>query len=324
MRILVNCSLLFCITVTSAAAASRATYYRDGAVYQQEAVAVKGVIEVTLPPTYLEHTLTVTPATGSTLVSVSSHDPSPIVGSSSERETLVEQRKRLEDRLQALETREAIFTSAAKAQSGKTPRKTKTNPDPLQTIRQGTDFAIAQLEAVYTARRKTNQEIRKIDAKLAGSRTSEPTNSYRFRISVSPAKGSVTLRYATSERGWQPQYQLHLNNDGTARLELAALHAMVNRGTQGRVSPAAMEEMRSAESFPISSGRTTMTRHLLPFTVERSIEGVYFRFSGILTNTTPTYLPPGDGTLFRNGAYLGSFRFDGLSSGRSRTIRHGI
>jgi hypothetical protein len=61
-----------------------------------------------------------------------------------ELDTLLEQRNRLGDRLQALETREEIFKSATKSQSGKAPRKTRANPDPMLTIRQGTEFAIAQ------------------------------------------------------------------------------------------------------------------------------------------------------------------------------------
>jgi len=66
-----------------------------------------------------------------------------------ELDALIEQKNRLEDRMKALDTREDIFAAAAKSQSSKAPRKTKANPDPLASVRQGTDFAIAQLEAVY-------------------------------------------------------------------------------------------------------------------------------------------------------------------------------
>ena len=76
--------------------------------------------------------------------------------------------------LQALATREEIFKSAAKSQGGKAPRKSKANPDPMQAIRQGTEFAIAQLEAVYTSRRRTEQEIRRIDSRIAAAKNQWP------------------------------------------------------------------------------------------------------------------------------------------------------
>ncbi len=66
---------------------------------------------------------------------------------------LAYRRDALGDRLKALNAREAIFKSAAKSQSGKAPRKSKTNTEPLTAVRQGTEFAIAQLENVYHARR---------------------------------------------------------------------------------------------------------------------------------------------------------------------------
>jgi hypothetical protein len=122
----------------------------------------------------------------------------------------------MEDRLQALETREAIFTSAAKA------RKSKANPDPMQAIRQGTDFAIAQLEADYTARRRTAQEIRNIDALLSAAGKGGRSAAGSVRITVAPAHGRLMLRYATLERGWQPHYNLQLAGDGTAILVLSA------------------------------------------------------------------------------------------------------
>jgi hypothetical protein len=58
-------------------------------------------------------------------------------------------------------------------------------------------------------------------------------------------------------------------------------------------------------------------------TEELHTGGVYNRFSGVITNSTAHYLPPGESGLFRSGTYLGKFRFEGLSSGRSRVISMG-
>jgi len=101
-----------------------------------------------------------------------------------------------------------IFKSAAKSQGAKAPRKTKANPEPLQAIRQGTDFAIAQLEAVYTSRRKTEQEIKRLDNRIAAARTNGKAPESIARVLVSPTRGRVTARYALAGLGWSPSYDI--------------------------------------------------------------------------------------------------------------------
>ncbi len=310
--------IVFC--TSSASAANKITFYRDGTLIQQEAGAVKGTIDIPLAGGLLEQTLTVIPAPGTTILRVETHRSESGNNSDKDREALTEQRRRLEDRLLALETRETIFTSAAKAQSAKAPRKTKTNPDPMQAIRQGTDFAIAQLETVYTTRRKTTQEIQKIDTRLAAARKGSQSTENSIRIAVSPPRGTVTLRYATSERGWQPQYNLHLTGDGTAQLQLWARITGGWRGYQSRVSGGSLADGGTAETFPVQAGGTALASYRVAVTEERSVEGIFNRFSGVLTNSTTQYLPPGESGLFRKGAYQGTFVFEGLSSGRSRTV----
>lgn len=317
------CTSLFFLFVMPAAAANTITFYRDGALHQQEAVAAKGIIEVPLAAGLLEHSLSITPAPGTTIIGVESVKSGSSSGGDSELETLTEQRRRLEDRLQALETREAIFTAAAKSQSGKAPRKTKANPDPMLTIRQGTDFAIAQLESVYTARRKTTHEIQKIDARLAAKKGRRPAEN-TLRITVSPPRGAVTLRYATAEQGWQPQYNLYLTGAATAKLQLSARIEGSLRGYQMRVSPVSLAESSGAETFTLQSGSSApVATYHMPITEERSVVGIFNSFAGTITNNSPHYLPGGDSGLFRNGVYLGKFRFEGISSGRSRSISVG-
>jgi hypothetical protein len=123
---------------------------------------------------------------------------------------LLEQRSRLNDRLQALATCEEIFTSAAKSQSSKAPRKTKANPDPRQVIRQGTEFAIAQMEDVYTSRRRTEQEIKNIDSRIAATKSSRRRGETSALIHVAPLRGRVTVRYAIAGQGWTPRDDMYL------------------------------------------------------------------------------------------------------------------
>lgn len=318
--------LILCILAVSASsvgAESLVTFYRDGALYQQEAVAVKGVIYTPLAAGLQENSLNITPAPGTIILSVETDHASSVSSVDKETSSLTEQRLRLEDRLQALETREAIFTAAAKSQSGKAPRKTKGNPDPIQAIRQGTDFAIAQLEAVYTARRKTTQEMKKVDARLAAVRKNNTSAENSIRINVTPPRGRVTIRYATAEPGWQPHYNLHLTGAGSSQLQLFARIPGKINGYQLRVSSGSLAESPGAKTFPVQVGSTLLSSYDLPITEERYSEGIYNRFSGMMTNSTPYYLPAGDSGLFRRGNYLGKFRFDGLSSGRSKTITMG-
>lgn len=314
---------ILAISTGSAGAENKVTFYRDGALYQRQVTASKGVVQTALPADLLEYSLKIIPAPGTTLLGVESGQAGTANSSDRELESLTEQRLRLEDRLQALETREAIFTAAAKSQSGKAPRKTKSNPDPMQTIRQGTEFAIAQLEAVYTTRRKTMQEMRKIDARLAAAGKGNQTAENSIKITVTPPRGMVTIQYATAEPGWQPHYNLHLAGDGTARLQLSAGITGKSGGHQIRVSSGSLAESVAGESYPLQPGRATVHSYRLPITEERSIEGIFHRFSGIITNNTPHYLQAGDSGLFREGKYLGKFRFEGLSSGRSKIISMG-
>jgi hypothetical protein len=323
MRIKLACICLITVSTSVASAENIITFYRDGALLQHEAGAVKGVVDIPIAPGLVENTLRVVPAPGTTILGVEIVKTGHGGTADKDIELLTEQRLRLEDRLQALATRETIFTSAAKSQSGKAPRKTKGNPDPMQAIRQGTDFAIAQLEAVYTARRKTNQEIQKIDTRIAAVRKGSRSADSSIKISVTPPRGRVTLRYATTEQGWQPQYNLNLAGDGAAHLQLSARITGNGRGHQIRVSSGALAESATAETFKVQSGGTALAGYRLPITDERYSESIFNHFSGRITNSSPQYLQPGETGLFQSGTYLGSFRFEGLSSGRSKVISLG-
>lgn len=313
------------MTAGIARADNSITFYRDGAVFERQAAVTKGIVEVPLEAGLLDGTLKVIPAAGTTILGVEISAARQDGRRGKELETLAEQRQRLEDRLQALATREEIFKAAAKSQSGKAPRKTKANPDPMQTIRQGTDFAIAQLESVYTARRKTEQEIKRIDGRIAAARRSGRDGESVARISITPARGRLTVRYATSEIGWQPSYDLHLTGSGAAQLQLSAKITANRSGYAQRFSAGSLSEAGRAATFPaLASGKAKLAVFQLPIAEESFGNGIYNQFSGLLTNTSVQYLPPGETGLYKEGTYLGRFRFEGLSSGRSRLISSGM
>ena len=317
--------LVLAASASAAQAGGSITFYSDGAVFERETVAIKGVAELPLEAGLLEGTLKVMPALGTVILGVDISAARQVGKSGKELDALSEQRQRLEDRLQALATREEIFKAAAKSQSGKAPRKTKANPDPMQTIRQGTDFAIAQLESVYTTRRKTEQEIRKIDSRIAAIKRSGRSGNSTARISVTPARGRLSVRYATSEIGWQPRYDLYLTGSGTARLQFSARMTANYGNYLHRVSAGSLAEADTAAVFPALPGNSArLAAFQLPITEESYGGGIYNRFSGRLSNTSGQYLPPGETGLYRGGVYLGRFRFEGLSSGRSRLVSSGM
>ncbi len=324
MRTIITVLSLFCLVFLSVLSVSADTIirYRDGATIQKDATATKGRIEIPLDADILENTLTITPAIGTAIQSVETRTSAARTASGAEKERLTEQRQRLKDRLKALETREAIFISAAKSQSGKAPRKSKANPDPLQNIRQGTDFAIAQLEAVYTARRTTEQEIKKIDESLAIAATKKYPAQRFLKIAVSPPHGRVTVRYATTGSGWLPRYNLHVSAHAPARLELLA-PPTESSSHQTYVSMGILAERATARTFAVRPGKEHVADFLLELTESRFTDDLYNTFSGVVTHNNRNYLPAGDVSLFRDGSYAGRFCFEGLSSGRSKVITVG-
>jgi hypothetical protein len=302
------------------------TFYADGAVVELEAAAVKGAVDIPLPAGMIEGSLRVRPSSGTTIlrVDIVSSRTDPGKGEKG-LEALLEQRSRLGDRMRALATREEIFTSAAKSQSAKAPRKTKANPDPMQTIRQGTEFAIAQLEAVYTSRRRAEQEIRRIDSRIAETKNSARGTETVARVEVSPARGRVTARYAVSGQGWIPRYDMYLDGSSNAQVYLSGQFSGAFSGYLLQASPTTMAEHDTARVFSVTSGSVArLASFRLPVSEAAFGSGIQSSFSCVLKNSGQLHLPGGDANIYKNGEYVGRLRFAGISSGRSRAISIGM
>jgi hypothetical protein len=302
-----------------------ATVFSDGTLIEVEVAASKGIAELSLPGGMLEDSLRIRPLGNTAIERVDVVSSRREGKGTRELENLLEQKSHLEDRLHALSTREDIFKAAAKSQSGKAPRKTKANPDPMQSIRQGTDFAIAQLEAVYTARRKTEQDMRRLDARLGALRKGGQGEETIARVAVVPKNGRVRVRYALVGVGWTPRYDLRLNNDGNASL---ALYGQLPAGFSGyllRASQASLADSSAARPLPVAAGSLArLAEYRLPARDESFGNGVRSSFSVVLTNPGNANLPTGEATLYRGGEYWGRFRFEGISSGRSRKVAFGM
>jgi hypothetical protein len=302
------------------------TYYADGAVVELEATAARGTLDIPLPAGMIEGSLRVRPSSGTTILRVDFVSARADSGKGEKGlDALLEQRSRLGDRMQALATREEIFTSAAKSQSAKAPRKTKSNPDPMQTIRQGTEFAIAQLEAVYTSRRRTEQEIRRIDSRIAEAKNSARGTERVARIELSQARGRVTVRYAVAGQGWIPRYDMYLDGSSSAQVNLSGLFSGAFSGYLLQASPATLAERDTARVFPVTPGPAARLASFRLQVSEAAFgSGIQSSFTCVLTNSGQLHLPGGDANIYKNGEYVGKFWFAGISSGRSRAISMGL
>ena len=317
--------ILAMITTVNALADSRSiTFFSDGARVEIEATATKGVIKVPLPMGILDNSLRVKPVGSATIQRVDLLPMGPEAKGEREQDSLLERKSRLEDRLQALKTREEIFKSAAKSQGSKAPRKTKANPDPMQTIRQGTDFAIAQLEAVYTAQRKTTREIHTLDARIAGLRMAGAGAETMSRIHVAPHNGRVMISYALLGQTWKPCYDIRINDHGKAVVTLLGQLPAPFTGYLLRAAPTEIANSAAIRSSTVTPGSlASLAQFILPLEELRFGNGPATSFSARMSNTSAVHLPSGEASLYYNGEYRGRVRFEGLSSGRSRRISSG-
>ena len=323
IRTLIVLALMITSATTALADGRSVTLFSDGAAVEIETTAHKGITEIALPSHMIEGSLRITPLRGATILRVELLPNRREEKTVKELDGLREQKYRMEDRLQALATREEIFKSAARSQSAKAPRKTKSNPDPMLSIRQGTDFAIAQLESVYTARRKTEQEIRRIDSRLAALQQGATGAATIARVTLATANGKVKARYALAGPGWTPRYDLHLNGDGDARLTLYGKLPDTLEGARIQASPGKMTDDLSPVAVPAKTSLARLADYRLISAGETFGDSPTSSFSCILTNPGPSHLTAGEASLYRNGEYRGEVRFQGISSGRSRKIAAG-
>ena len=322
IRCLLLCLILLAATPLAQAAPRALTLFSDASLIEVEVAAKKGVAEFSFPLPIREGTIRVKPLDSSS--SIGRVDLLPFRTPDrlqKELDNLTEQKNRLEDRLKALDTREDIFAAAAKSQSSKAPRKTKSNPDPLTSVRQGTDFAIAQLEAVFTARRRTEQELKKVMARLTGLQKTAiggPT----LRISATPATTRIRIAAILKEGGWTPRYEIRIQGTGSAQITLAADNsAPLPDGYAVSATPATLSAGQPRQTYPYSAnGSPRLSTWQLPVEQEQVTAGPLPGFSLTIQNNTSLPLPAGKAALYYAGEYLGTTDFSAVAAGASTTL----
>jgi hypothetical protein len=310
MRLILLCSLLVLLLCRPAVAGQKSvTLYLDGAGVELEAVATAGYLEYPLPDSYRAGSLRVKPLGGASVLRVELVPADRDRRRSREIARLEERVSELADRMQALSRQEEIFSAAVKSQSGKAPRKTKANPNPLSSLQQGTEFALAQLEAVYRGKRKCRQAQDGLERELAAARKGAAV----ARIWLSGSR--VRLSYQTSAEHWTPNYDFRWPGDATGELQLHARLPAAERGVQYLVSAGTLSQGAPAKT--VQGDYPTLARYPLILTSPVGTQPPQsFTFTQVGAG-----LPPGEASAFWRGEYLGSGRFAGADAGEFTLAR---
>lgn len=304
-----------------ASAARNVALFLDGALVQRDETARNGYLEISLPAAVRPESLRIRPVGGAQIQRVQVVPKQPSQKVAKELAAITERQEQLQDRLKALALREQIFTSAAKSQSAKAPRRTKTNPEPLATIRQGTDYAISQLEAVFQLQRKANRELKQLEEKRGRLSRDEQAAGSVARVWVTPAAGGVTATYLQTDRSWQPRYEIRVTADDKARLAVFPGGVELQRGEKGTVSSMTVDKAGGAASWQYLDSSRPLSVTELPVRRKTEAVGPMQLLTLALTNSSGSAIPAGEFSCFADGTYQGRGQLPLLEPGRTVELR---
>jgi hypothetical protein len=295
------------------AAGKQFTWYLDGAAVEQEIEITNGGAEVLLPPELKPGSLRVKPLGSARLARVELVPVTPGRIEEKEASRLAERREELLDRLKALDVKEEIFKATAKSQGGKAPRRTRTNPEPLAAIRQGTDFAIARLEDVYKARRRVEREIKELEKRQSVLQQQDTVSGKLARIRLDGRKGVVRVSYLLTGKGWQPRYDVRVSGE---KAEVTMSAQLPRDGKNAvKVVPARLADPPVASAAVGVGSMPRIAAWKLPVTSEISGVGGIGGVTVKLRNDSGWYFPSGDAAVFIKEEYIGTAVIPGVSSG---------
>jgi hypothetical protein len=305
-----------------ACAARSVALFLDGAVIQRDETARNGYLEISLPAAARPESLRIRPDGQAQILRVQVVPKQPGKKVGKELAAITERQEQLQDRLQALAVREEIFKAAAKSQSAKAPRRTKTNPEPLSTIRQGTDYAISQLEAVFQLQRKANRELKQLEEKKARLLRDGQGAGSLARVWLSPAGGSVTVTYLQSDRSWQPRYEIRADGSEKARFAVFPGGVELQRGENVTLSNVTMDKASAAAaSWPFRDNNRPLMVTELPVRRNTAVSGPIPLLSLTLTNSSGAAIPAGEFSCYDNGVYQGGGQLPLLEPGGTVELR---
>ena len=290
--------LLLCQSVS--AGQKSVTFYLDAARVEQEAAAVNGYLEYPLPDSFTPGSLRVKPLGGGGVLRVELVPADRDRRRAREIARLEERKGELQVRMQALSSREEVFSAAAKSQSGKALRKTKSNPDPLGSLQQGTEFALGQLESAYRSRRKCQHSLDLVEGELARA----GKGGALARIWLSARR--VRVSYLKADERWTPCYDFRWSGGDRGELLLHAKLPQPEKGVSYLVSNGSAAQGLAAR--PVRGDFPTLSRYPLTLLSESRTGETPLSFA---FTRVEAGLPPGEAAAFWQGEYLGTGRYAG-------------
>jgi hypothetical protein len=315
---------LLLMALPAVAATKSVTLFLDGARVESDVAATGTYLEIPLPAGASTDSLRIRPLGNARLnrVELAPAKPEPKVARELAR--LTERRELLQDRLKALATREDIFKAAAKSQSGKAPKKTKTNPEPLASVKQGTEFAIAQLEGVYQARRKTEHELKNVEEQLATLKKNGNADGTVARVWLAGKGGRVKASYIQPDLKWQPAYDVSMQGSNRVEVVLRADFPQQEKGAVVTVIPSPLATASpDTTGQPVAGPFAQVASYTFPVEKEQVISQPQPAVTFSFKNQSDRTLPPGQATCYRQGEYLGRVPFDLLPPGDVRELSCG-
>ncbi len=301
-------------------AAGNISLFLDGAVVERVESARKGYLEISLPAAVRIGSLRIRPVFGTQLLRVETAEKQPSKKAEKELAAIGERREFLLDRQKALEVKEEIFRSSAKSQSAKAPRRSKTNPEPMVSIRQGTDYAISQLESVFREQRKVARELKQLEEKKGELARSGQAGGHVARVWVAPAAGRVSASYIQTDRSWHPRYELRTTSATSGSFAVFPGDLELLRDESATVHLATLESGSAAPSWKFAdAGRAVMVSEL-PLSRKLEAGGLIQLMTVSLTNTTSGVIPAGMIACYADGAYMGQGRLQQMNPGSSTEL----
>jgi len=322
MRFILALCTVILLTASADAASKSVILYLDSARVENDTAINNGCVEVLLPAAMKEDSLRIKPLNGSTIAHVDLTQAKRNPMHVKEMAKLAVRRGVLEDRLEALDAREAIFKSAAKSQSGKALRKSKTNAEPLTAVRQGTEFAIGQLENVYHTRRITQSELKSVEDRLA--ELQKEVNDSLAKVCLTAKKGRVLVTYLRNDLKWSPAYDFRMDKTGEINIVIRA--SFPNPGKEAIVSvvPAPLAEAANEAAWPILKGvPPQVASFTFPVDKEKRSTTPQSNLLFSFMNLSGRKLPAGEASCFMNGEYLGKTAFSGSLPGETKELTFG-
>lgn len=321
MRILVAVLFIVFWSLPVFASGEKRILFLDGARIEREITARKEFLEVPLPVEMLSGSLRIK-ALGNTSIRLVEIGPSTTSEKIAEQlRVLKDRRNSLIDRLKNLDDREAIFKSAAKTQSARALRKTKNNPDPLRDLRNGTSYALSQLDEVSSARRSTQKTLSDVETRLATLEHPAALENVA-RIRLSKPGGMVRIAYLVANLKWKPWYDIRLAGDGYAHVSLCAKMPAGSLGNATSVVPLTLAESFGKEIVPyaISGEITRIADFRFPLTNEVVTKGAVSSLSFAFENSSSRNLPAGEASTYWQEEYIGEANFAGGLPGTSLSL----